>query len=181
MKKIKIFYRVDNPQGRALDALFHKIKGKLPAESAMQEEVIRALVLNQDWTRVKGKEKNGKEFSVLVEYICRRAAANDRNFFIKLGRQLRDNRPYKNDEIKDFLFTHWDATRGTMTNGVGLKHFTDEQVLDLLNFYFGKKRKRLSLAAYRDIRTAANLRPEQRKIKQVAFDDSGNVTILPFK
>lgn len=58
MKKLKttiskIRYQADNPGGRALDALFHKIKGKRPAEDAIQKQVIHTLALNQDWTLTK--------------------------------------------------------------------------------------------------------------------------------
>jgi hypothetical protein len=180
MKKIKITYRIDNPQGRALDALFHKIKGKRPAEAAMQEEVIRALVLNKDWTRFKGKQgRGGEEFSVLVEYIRQRAAANDRNFFKNLGRQLYANRPYKNDEIEDFLFKNWDATRGSAGEGLGLKWFIDEAVVELLGIVFGDRAPVLS--AYRKIRKTAFLMPERPpKIKRVRNGQDG-ITLYPFK
>jgi hypothetical protein len=179
VKKFKISYRVDTPQGRALDALFHKIKGKLPAEGAMQEEVIRALVLNKDWTRFKGKQKNGKESSALVEYIRQRAAANDRNFFKKLGRQLNANRPYKNDEIEDFLFKNWDAIRGSAGEGPGLKWFIDDAVVELLKIVFGDQSPNLS--AYRKTRKAAFLTPERPpKIKQISKGQDG-ITLYPFK
>jgi hypothetical protein len=180
MKKTKIFYRVDNPQGRVREALFHKIKGKLPAEGAMQAQVIRALVLNRDWTRFKGKQEGGKEFSVLVEYIRHRAEASDREFFKNLGRRLTEKpRPYKNAEIEDFLFTNWDTTYGALANGPGLKCFTDDAVVDLLEIIFADRAP--SLAAYREIRKAAGLPQEPPKIRWVTRDGRGDITLHPVR
>jgi hypothetical protein len=179
MKKFKIRYRADNPGGRALDAFLKKSEGKLPAEGAMQADAIRALVLNRDWTRFKGKQEGGKEFSVLVEYIRHRAEANDREFFKHLGRALTDRRKYKNTEIEDFLFIHWDATRGTLTNGPGLKCFTDDAVVNLLEIVFGDRAP--SLAAYREIRKAVGLPQEPPKIKRVTRDGRDDITLYPVR
>ncbi len=145
----------------------------------MQAEVIRALVLNRDWTRIKGKQEGGKEFSVLVEYIRHPAEANDREFFKRLGRALTNNRKYKNTEIEDFLFTHWDTTQGTLAHGPGLKCLLDKSVVGLLKTVFGDRAPKL--AAYREIRKAANLQPERpAKIKRVTLGPDG-IKLHPFR
>lgn len=117
-------------------------------------------------------DRKRQEFTTLVEYIRHRAEANDRKFFISLGRALRDQPEYENAEVEDFLFKNWDSWDGT---GLGLKHFADDAVTELLNIRF-ENRQVFSVGAYREIRKRAALQPErQKKIRQVTFGPDRNV------
>jgi hypothetical protein len=174
-RKTKFTYPIDVPAGRALHAFFGKSEGK-ELTSEIKRDVIRSLVLNKDWN-VATMIFKGKEFPVLVEYIRQRAAANDRAFFKGLGRALTEPRKFKNTLIGDFLFQNWDATEGSLAKGPGLKHFTDEAVVKLLEILFGDDAP--SLSAYRDIRKAAGLRPERpAKIREVKLDTDSMIVLI---
>jgi hypothetical protein len=173
----KIRYSADNPMGRELDAFFQRSKGK-NLDEEFKVAAIKRLVLNPDWTSAKIKQR-GKEVPILVEYIRQRAAENDRNFFVRLGRALEPSKKkeYGNIEIEDFLFKFWDKA---VPNGeLGLKHFTDQAVTELLEIKFGERAP--SLEAYRLIRKATLL-PSERppKIRQVKLGrDGSSVCALP--
>ena len=164
-----------------MEAFFKRSEGK-PLHEEFKVVAIKGLVANQDWTKDK-IEENGKEVAQFVEYIRQRAAATDRNFFIRLGRALEERErekrkrkkpKHKNLEIEHFLFRYWDRTAN---NDLGLKHFTDNAVVDLLEFQFRDLAP--SLGAYRKIKKSAGLVSERPvKIKQVAERD-GSVYAYP--
>jgi hypothetical protein len=171
MKEIKFRHRflVDDPVHRELEAFWKRSEGK-PLHEEVRAAAIKGLVLNQDWNHKI--EVDGKEFAPFVEYIREGAAASDRGFFISLARALKEERQYKNAEVEHFLFKNWDSWDGT---ALGLKHFTDEAVTELLNIRFGN-RQVLSLGAYRAIRKNAALQPErEKKIRQVTLGADRNV------
>jgi hypothetical protein len=171
MKKQKttireIRFQIDNPRGREMYAFFKKNQGK-DLNDAYEAAAICGLVLNSDWTQDKIKV-DGEELTTFVEFIHRRAAANDREFFKHLGQALSQKRKFKNAEIRHFLFKCWDVWDVTATSGLGLKHFTDEAVWELLEIVFPGRVP--SLAAYREIRKAAFLTPERPpRIRQVTL------------
>lgn|SRR5262249_6967407 len=204
MKQVegKLQYCVNNPLGRALEAFFHKAQGKPRVQDEINLEAIRGLVKSNDWTAVKmdlkwkSKGKRGStSFPVMVEFIRQRAEANDRLFFVKLGRALTKKYSPKNTEkyspknaaIKHFLYDHWDRMQGSI-NGkpavsredIGLKHFTDSAVVKMLEFQFPDKA--LSLDAYRQIKKGAALKSEKpARVNRVKQDRSGIITLFPKK
>jgi hypothetical protein len=168
MKKSKttiheINYQIDNPWGREVYAFLKKNKGK-NLNDAAEAAAICGLVLNSDWTLDKIKV-DGEELTTFVEFIRRRAAANDRKFFKRLGKALSEKRKFKKADIRHFLFKYWDV----WNNDLGLKHFADEAVWELLEIVFPERVP--SPAAYRGIRKAAFLTPERPpRIRQVTLD-----------
>jgi hypothetical protein len=187
--EIKLKYRVDDPGvARALVAFFHKAQGK-PLQDEINLQAIRELVNSKDWNaekmELKRKGKRGStSFPGLVEFIRQRAAANDRLFFVKLGRALTEGRSRKNAAIEDFLFKHWDRIQGSVDGkravsreDIGLKHFTDSAVVNMLQIRF--QEKVLSLDAYRQIRKGRALKSEKpARFNRVERDSRGGITLF---
>ena len=138
---------LDDPLRRELEAFFHKAKGK-PLQDEIKFATIEALANAKDWTAVKGEVKwKGKRgsisFPILVEFIRQRAEASDRLFFVKLGRALEGKRGPKNAAVNEFLFRNWDRIQGSVDGkravsreDIGLKHFTDNAVVKMLEIRF---------------------------------------------
>jgi len=180
---------LSDPNRRELEAFFHKAKSKPVLQEEINRATIHALANTNDWTAVKAELKcKGKRgstsFPIPVEFIRQRAEANDRLFFVKLGRALEGKCGPKNAAIERFLFDHWDRMQGSVDGkpavsreDIGLKHFTDSAVVDMLQFQFPDRA--LSLDAYRQIKKVAALKSEKpARINRVTRDGSGQIRLF---